>query len=58
VSAISENTGPSEAEILSCTDQDNGRDSLWTQYRPFYEEKRKQYEEYLRALGAIAQHNR
>jgi hypothetical protein len=38
------NIGPSEAETLSCTDQNKDRDNLWNQYRPFYEEKRKEYE--------------
>jgi hypothetical protein len=55
---ITNNIGPSESEILSCTDQNKDRDNLWTQYRSFYEDKRKQYEESLRELGTMDQHNR
>jgi hypothetical protein len=41
---IINNISPSETEILACTDQNKDRDNLWNQYKPFYEEKRKQSE--------------
>jgi hypothetical protein len=43
---------------MSCTDQNKERDNLWEKYRPFYEEKRKQYEEYILKLGTMEQYNR
>jgi hypothetical protein len=52
------NIGPSEVEVQSCIDQNKDRDNLWAQYRQFYEEKRKEYEEYMRELGTMDQHNR
>jgi len=54
----SDNNEPSEAEIQSCIDERGDRDRLWEKYRPFYEKKRKKYEEYLRRFGSMDQNNR
>jgi len=55
---ITENICPSEAEIQSCTDKNKDRDNLWEKYRQFYEDKRRQYEKYLREFGEMEQINR